>query len=362
MPSHHSQDSSAPPESRVPLARLAVAVAIFARRHFLWLLIACYVLAVIFPGPGIAVRGWSWSSLHFANIPLASLVLLAVMLFVAAMLADLEQARIVFRQPLVVLLALVAAWLGPALLTLAVGRLLPVRMGGTATAGLLVSFALVASMPVANSSVGWTQSAGGNLGLSLALVVVSILFSPWITPHLVSLLGMSLGESRQQCELLVNQFSGSFFIVWVILPTAAGFAVRRILSAANIEAARPMLMLVSATALLILNYINSVLALPKASGSPVSVVVVTTILATSLAAIGIVLGWAIARLFQLPSETRTALMFGLSMKHTGLALILAGAVLSHEPLAILLIVLATLMQHVLAGAVQWWLNRGLATP
>ena len=47
-------------------------------------------------------------------------------------------------------------------------------------------------------------------------------------------------------------------------------------------------------------------------------------------------------------------MFGLSMKHTGLALILAGAVLADQPLAILMIVLATLMQHLLAGLVQWW--------
>ena len=40
------------------------------------------------------------------------------------------------------------------------------------------------------------------------------------------------------------------------------------------------------------------------------------------------LGWSIARLFCVcKPETRTALMFGLSMKHTGLALILAGAVL-----------------------------------
>jgi predicted Na+-dependent transporter len=52
--------------------------------------------------------------------------------------------------------------------------------------------------------------------------------------------------------------------------------------------------------------------------------------------------------------TRTALMFGLSMKHTGLALILAGAVLANQPLAIFVIVLATLTQHLLAGIVQWW--------
>ncbi len=46
-------------------------------------------------------------------------------------------------------------------------------------------------------------------------------------------------------------------------------------------------------------------------------------------------------------------MFGLGMKHTGLALLLAGAVLAEQRLAILMIVLATLAQHLLAGVVQW---------
>jgi len=340
--------------------RLGASAAVFVRRYFLWLLIACYVLAVIWPAPGIAIRSWEWSSPQFAKVPLASLLLLAVMLFVAAVLTDLKQARFVSRHPLALLFAIVAVWLGPALLTFVVGRLIPSTLGGQSTTGLLLSFALVASMPVANSSVGWTQSAGGNLGLALALVVVSILLSPWITPNLLSFLGMSLGENQRDCEELVNQFSGSFFIVWVILPTAAGFVCRMLLSPARIEPARYWLTLASAAALLVLNYINSVLALPKAYDSPISVLAATAILATSLAAIGILLGWIIAWLFDLRPETRTALMFGLSMKHTGLALILAGAVLSNQPLAILLIVLATLMQHVLAGIVQWLLDRSLA--
>ena len=68
---------------------------------------------------------------------------------------------------------------------------------GQTTAGLLVGLALVATMPVANSSVGWTQNADGNLGLGLALVVLSILLSPWVTPNLLSLLGMSLSASER---------------------------------------------------------------------------------------------------------------------------------------------------------------------
>ncbi|MFO0790370.1 MAG: bile acid:sodium symporter [Pirellulales bacterium] len=329
------------------------------RRHFLWLLVACYVLAVAWPAPGIAIRSWQWSSRQISNVPLASLLLLAVMLVIAAALADLEQLRNVWRHPFVVLIALVSVWLGPAALSLVLGHMLPPTIGGEPTLGLLVSFALIASMPVANSSVGWTQSAGGNLGLALALVVISILASPMITPNLVSVLGASLGESEQQCTELVSQFSGLFFIVWVILPTAAGFASRLLLSTARIEAVRPVLTLTSAAALLVLNYINSVLALPRVTSAPIAILATTFALATSLAAVGILLGWLIARAFGLRPETRTALMFGLSMKHTGLALILAGTVLSDQPVAILLIVLATLMQHILAGIVQWRMDRNL---
>jgi BASS family bile acid:Na+ symporter len=345
------------PQEIGPVDRLAE----FVRCHILWLLVGCYVLAALVPAPGVALRAWQWSSTEPTKTPIVSLLLLAVMLFVAAILTDLKQLRVLSHHPFVLLAALAAVWLGPALLVFLVNSSMPSVLAGQSPAGLLVAIALVASMPVANSSIGWTQTAGGNLGLGLALVVGSILLSPWIAPYLLSFFGRSLVESRPDIEALVSQFSGLFFIVWVILPTAAGFIARLLFTGDRAERARGALALASAAALLALNYLNSVLALPKAYNSPTSLLVATAILATSLAATGILLGWGIAAIFRLRPETRTALMFGLSMKHTGLALILASAVLSDEPLAILLIVLATLMQHLLAGVVQWFVVRAAST-
>lgn len=338
--------------------RLADRAAAFVRHHFLWLLVASYVVAAAFPWPGIALRSWEVESPAFPKASLASLLLLAVMLFIAALLTELKELRIVSRHPFVLLLALAAVWVGPALLVFVAGWLMPATIGGESTAGLLVGFALVASMPVANSSVGWTQSAEGNLGLGLALVVVSILFSPWIAPNLLRFFGSTLAESAQDCEALVNQFSGLFFIVWVIIPTAAGFLCRLLIGPGLVENARPWLTITSAAALLALNYLNSVLALPKAGHSPPSLLLATVVLAIALGVIGIFLGALIAWLLRLRPETRTALMFGLSMKHTGLALIVAAAVLSDEPLAIFMIALATIMQHVVAGIVQWLIESG----
>ena len=110
--------------------------------------------------PGLAMRDWQWSPGTLANVPLTlSLLLLSVMLFVAALLTDVTQIRFVLQHPLLLCLAMAAVWLGPALLVVVAGWVVPWAVGGQSTAGLLVGLALVASMPVANSSVGWTQSA-----------------------------------------------------------------------------------------------------------------------------------------------------------------------------------------------------------
>ena len=335
--------------------RLAQAV----HRHFLWLLVGCYALAAVWPAPGLVLRRWQWSPAGVEELLVSfPLILLALILFSAALLTDVSQIRIVLRHPLVLCFALLAVWLAPALLVVAAGFAVPWALDGEATTGLLVGLALVATMPVANSSVGWTQNAEGNLALALALVVLSILLSPFVTPQLLSVLGMSLSPQEQAyCEALVSRFSGVFFIIWVILPTAGGFACRYLLTAERLSRVTPGFLLASGGALLALNYINSALALPEIRDSSPVVLAVTAALAALLSVVGLLFAGAIAQLMRLSPGARSALLFGLSMKHTGLALIVAGAVLANQPLAILMIVLATLLQHLLAALVQWWLRR-----
>jgi bile acid:Na+ symporter, BASS family len=182
--------------------------------------------------------------------------------------------------------------------------------------------------------------------------------SPWTAPHLLGLLGLSLAPAeRALIEVLVTRSSGMFFIVWVILPTVLGLSVRAWAGRQRIESTSSWIALASVAALLVLNYVNAALALPKVwQQSQMSVLAVTAILAALLSAVGLACGWAIAWLMTLPGGGRSALLFALSMKHTGLALVLAGAVLADQPLAIFMIVLATLMQHLLAGVVQWRLQ------
>ena len=331
-------------------------VATFLRRNCLWLLIGCYALAAIVPDPGRAMRTWQW---NLPNGPEAAvtlpLLMLTLLLFCAALLADVPQIRAVAVRPWALLAGVLSVWIGPALLVVAAAAVVPRLIEAEAAAGVLIGLALVASMPVANSSVGWTQMARGNLALGLALVLLTIFICPWVTPSLLGTFRLSLSPPDQaNLQTLVDNFSGTFFIVWVILPTVAGITCRYLLGQRRIAAAVPAATIASVTALLMLNYVNAALALPKViDQSQWSVFGVTAIVSLALSLVGLAVAWLIARLLRLSSEDRSALFFGLSMKHTGLALLLAGAVLADQPLAILTIVLATLAQHMAAAVVEW---------
>jgi bile acid:Na+ symporter, BASS family len=340
------------------ITRIGGRFAHFVQRHVLWLLLGCYALAGIWPEPGLPLRRWTWSPGGMLDFRITvPLLLLALMLFSAALLADMRQIRAVLREPLLLCIAILAVWFGPALLVILAAYVVPLLIPADAVTGVIVGLMLVATMPVANSSTAWTQNTGGNLALSLALVVISISLCPLVTPQLLNALGTSLSASEQVYgDALASRFSSASFIAWVIIPTLAGIAGRRLFGPQRVELARHWFILGSAGALLLLNYINAAIALPPLSDSPPAVVAVSAMLAAGLSAVGLLAGWLVAHLLRLPAEMRTALLFSLSMKHAGLALVLAASVLAEQPLAILMIIFAALTQHLCAGFVQWFLQ------
>jgi predicted Na+-dependent transporter len=86
-------------------------------------------------------------------------------------------------------------------------------------------------------------------------------------------------------------------------------------------------------------------------------ILLSAVLALSFSLLGFASAWVLSRRGKLDQATWISLIFAFSMKHTGLALVLAGEVLQDEPRAILIIVQATLLQHIVAGMVDRWLAR-----
>ncbi|MEM8865320.1 MAG: hypothetical protein AAGF31_07190 [Planctomycetota bacterium] len=324
------------------------------RRYFLWLLLGVYALAAVLPGPGAAAARFDlcqWAGLPGrATMPL---VLVATLLFLAAMAVDLSELRVLIRRPLLWIAGLVCVWLGPTAAVAVAGSILPIT-ASDASAGLLLGMTLVAAMPVANSSVGWTQQSDGSLPWSLGLVVLSILLTPWVTPLLLRLSGMSLvGAEPELIEQATRSFSGAPFIVWVLLPTAAGLAVRRWLGAESIAEMKPARHLLSTAVLLVLNYAAGSLALGVRPTT--AALASAAVAAFALSLVGVLLASVLTILFRLDQPTRDAFRFGLSMKHTGLAFGLAAtAGLAEQPELMLLIVTATPAQHIVAAGLDHW--------
>ena len=156
---------------------------------------------------------------------------------------------------------------------------------------------------------------------------------------------MSLARERARiAKQLVNQFSGLFFIIWVILPTAAGFVCRLLLTprASSQRSSWLTRHQRCRAAAVELHQLGAGAAEGSTKSTAGAACWSRLLLAVALGVVGLVLAWLIARLFRMRPETRAALMFGLSMKHTGLALILAGRFSTISRSRCCMIVLATL--------------------
>jgi BASS family bile acid:Na+ symporter len=349
----------APSDQTAGVRRDAVALAgALLHRYFLPALLIIYLFAGLLPGPGTVIREFA-VSIPGGSQERVSMLLLAVLLFCAAAVIEWSHVRDLVEQPSVLLAGLLTCWFGPALLVIIVGPVLSRLAGGNSTAGLLTGLALVAAMPVANSSAGWTQNARGNVTLSLGLIVLSIVLSPLATPNLLKLMGQVLSaDETQRIERVVTQFSGWRFMLWVILPSLAGAAAAWLAGARRIARAKPWFRLATLVDILILNYANASLAVESAwNNERLGVVALAAMLAVGLCLVGVALAAVQTRALRLPRSSWIALVFGLSMKHTGLALVLAGEVLHDEPRVILVILTTTLAQHLIAAAVDWRLMR-----
>jgi BASS family bile acid:Na+ symporter len=76
-----------------------------------------------------------------------------------------------------------------------------------------------------------------------------------------------------------------------------------------------------------------------------------------LCVLAFVSGWLIARVLRADGGVGIALMFGLGMNNNGTGLVLASMALADHPRVLLPIIFYNLVQHVVAGGVDFVLSR-----
>lgn len=323
----------------------------FIHARFIWLLVGSYIVAALFPALGLSVRSMSVGKV---SLPMA---MLGFLLFNAGMGVDLSALKALRHNPLSLIYGLLAnllipiAYIGGVMLTMQFWH------NPDEVQNILVGLALVASMPIAGSSTAWSQNANGNLALSLGLVFCSTFLSPITTPIALHSVGlMTTGDYSEDLHELAGASTGWFLLISVIVPSLLGIACRQLLGKERIAASKATLKLGNSAILLFLNYSNASVSLPQAISNPDwDFLAVTLAITLLLCVVAFFAGWLISRARNSDQSDQTALMFGLGMNNNGTGLVLASMALADHPQVLLPIIFYNLVQHLVAGMVDYLL-------
>jgi BASS family bile acid:Na+ symporter len=219
---------------------------------------------------------------------------------------------------------------------------------------ILVGLALVAAMPIAGASTTWTQNSNGNLALSLGLVLFSTLLSPLITPWAFYVFGEMASKEYEAVLHQVSAYgSGGFLGLWVVFPSLLGLSIRMSMPEARLAAVLPYIKLVNSVVLLLLNYSNAAVSLPKAVAEhDWDFLAITFTITAGLCLMAFAVGYWLSCRFGLEQAETIALMYGLGMNNNGTGLVLASLTLAAYPRVMVPIIFYNLIQHLVAGSVH----------
>ena len=334
----------------------------FLQRHLLWFLIAAYVIAVVFPIPGLWIRNVSFGEIAIyqqkTKISLL-MIMLAILMFNAGLGLKISHIKNFFEKKYVLLAGLIANITIPIIYIFGVTVLMRLWSEPIEAQYILVGLALVAAMPIAGGSTAWAQNANGNLALSLGLVLFSTILSPIITPVAFNIFGeMASEEFEKVLQGLAVYGSGAFLGLWVVLPSLLGIAVRLIVAEDWVVGGIPYLKFINSIVLLLLNYSNAAVSLPQAiADQDYDFLAVTLVISAGLCLTLFAAGYGMSRLLKLDRTERVSLMFGLGMNNNGTGLVLASLALSSYPNIMVPIIFYKLVQHIAAGTVNEIMNR-----
>jgi BASS family bile acid:Na+ symporter len=341
---------------------LSVRLAHVIHHYFIWFVIGSYIVAGFMPGLGLWIRAATAGEVTIFQERIKitlPLVMLAMLLFNAGLGVEMSHLKNVLRRPTILVAGLAANLLIPIAFIFVVTQIMRLWHNPDEVQNILVGLALVASMPIAGSSTAWSQNANGNLALSLGLVLGSTVVSPLTTPLALRAVGlMTTGDYSEDLHEIAAGGMGAFLGVWVILPSLLGILVRGILGETRMSRIKPHLKLLNFINLLTLNYSNAAVSLPESVSNPdPDLLVVVLAITASLCGLAFGAGWYLARLFKLDQAQQASLMFGLGMNNNGTGLVLASMALADHPRVMLPIIFYNLVQHLVAGTVDWAMFR-----
>ena len=282
---------------------------------------ACLLTGVLFPD--IAKHGVPYVTYAFA-----------FMTFIGALKSRFRDVADVFKRPLpLILMLLVLHVLGP-VAACGLGHLLfPGNMNYIT--GMVLEF----SVPAAVISLMWVSIYNGNSPLSLSLVVIDTILSPFLIP--VTLRVLVGSQVEIDATMMMRQL-----IFMVALPAIAAMVLNQVTHGAVKNTWPKKLALFSKFALMFVVTSNSSKVAPYVRHmnlERVAIGAAILVLATGSYA----LGWGVARVLHQDKETTISMIYGTGMRNISAGAVIAGACF---PGAVMYpVMIGTLFQQVLAA-------------
>jgi BASS family bile acid:Na+ symporter len=326
--------------------------------NLIWLVISSYGLAMMFPALGLTLR-----SIEFTNIQIFSassfivslpLLMLAVLLFNAGLGVNTQELQQTWQHPKMLISGLVSNSLVPLIFIVLVRVFMLPWHNSEEVQKILVGLAFIAAMPIAGASTAWTQNTNGNLALSLSLVLATTLLSPLFTPLIFHSIGfVTTGDYSEDLHEIASGETIGFLGIWVVLPTLLGIFTRYFLNQEFADSFRVNLKLCNYLVLLLLNYMNAAVVLPKMLSNPdIDFLLVIVVITSLLCLVTFSSGYYLAKFFRTNRKNTLSLMFGLGMSNNGTALVLASIALADHPEIMIPIIVYNLIQHLMASFVD----------
>lgn len=329
----------------------------FVHHHLLWFLISAYAIAAVFPAAGLWIRNVSIGDVSIFQTNIHGsllLLLLATLMFNAGLGVKTSHLQSLIQKLWLLVAGLTANLLIPIVYIFCVTLLLQFWHNPEEAQHILVGLALVAAMPIAGASTAWAQNSNGNLALSLGLVLSSTILSPVITPLALYVFGeMASEEYETVLHNLADYGSGGFLGLWVVLPSLLGLSLRFAVPEKSLTTVIPHVKLINALVLLLLNYSNASVSLPRAVAEhDIDFLILTLGITAGLCATAFVVAYWLSHFFKADHAEGVSIMYGLGMNNNGTGLVLASLALASFPRIMVPIIFYNLVQHLVAGGVH----------
>ncbi len=325
------------------------------QRYLLPSLALVYVISAFFPQFGIWLRTQSITGgkdFGFGHINAVNL-LLAGLLFNTGLAVPLKELLCLTRHPKLVALGL-SIRITSSLIIILLAMMGGLLFSGTVWNSILLGLILIAVMPVANSSAGWTHHSDANVGLSMWLILSSVLLSPLLVPGLLDLSSQFVSaEIVEDYRRMAGGYAGSFVMMWVIIPAVLGVLFRTVFIKTYGPKLKLTVKVMTSLFLLILNYINGSVSLPSLlNGEQNGLILLVGFSASVSCGLLFAAAGLVSKICRLTKRDRLAVMYSTAMSNTGVALVLATTVSPELVVVHLMVIFYTLIQHIIAGVID----------